>query len=338
MKRINVVVIFGGTNTEHEVSIVSARSVLSHLNPDKYLLYPILITKDNLWINQNTKMTIHIESFLTANSIDVVFPVLHGPMGEDGTIQGLLEMMNFPYVGCGVLASAICMDKAVQKQLCQSQSLPVVPYVVITKDNKPTISHLKYPLFVKPACQGSSVGVSKVKTRNEFISAVEQAFKYDTKVIVEQGIDNPREIECAVLGTTEKPESSVLGEIISSNEFYDYDAKYIDGQSQAIIPSKLSAKLAESIQDAAKKAFSVCNCYGLARVDFLLDRGGEYYLSELNTLPGFTSISMYPKLWSATGINYEKLLEKLIDLALTRHQEKSKLQFSFTPKTNWQDS
>jgi len=244
-------------------------------------------------------------------------------------------MLHVPYVGNGVLASAICMDKAVQKQLCVGVGLPVVPFIALTPNQPIETKNLKYPLFIKPSNQGSSVGVTKVHNQSELNQAVAVAFRYDTKILIEQGITEAREIECAILGPTTQPEASVLGEIISSNEFYDYDAKYIDGQSQAIIPAKLPKPLAEKIQSTAKTAFSLCNAYGLARVDFLLSRVGDYYLSELNTMPGFTTISMYPKLWETSGLSYPTLLDRLITLALARHHSRSGISLSYHPKTSW---
>jgi len=354
MKKIKVAVIFGGTNTEHEVSIVSARSVINNLNPEKFDITPIYISKHNQWgmlppkeaalLPETIEHSIEPHDVVD-QQINVIFPVLHGPFGEDGTIQGLFEMLHVPYVGCNVIASAMCMDKVVQKQLCIQQGLPVVPFVWCDRfgwetDPKKTIQYitnkLTFPVFVKPANQGSSVGVIKVNKPEEITSAITDAFTFDTKVIIEQGVNNPREIECAVLGN-HQPQASTLGEIIPSNEFYDYDAKYIDGQSEAIIPADLPAKVSKRIKDYAIKAFQVMNCAGLARVDFLVEKQTHtIYLNELNTMPGFTAISMYPKLWQASGMEYPQLLERLIELAIERHQEASKRQLSITPKLSWQ--
>ena len=268
--------------------------------------------------------------------IDVVFPILHGPYGEDGTIQGMLELMRLPYVGCGVLASAVCMDKVVQKQLCETSGIRVPKYIWFTKyqwDNQtfPIVEcaeHLSYPLFVKPANQGSSIGVTKAHSRKELLKGIKLAITRDVKVIIEEGVKNAREIECSIVGNN-NPESSVLGEIIPGNEFYDYDAKYIDDNSQLIIPAKIDQKIAAQIRNTALAAFKILNCAGLARIDFFLDnQTNEYYLSEVNTIPGFTPISMYPKLWEATGISYSELLDRLIKLALDRHQEKSAINLS----------
>jgi len=353
MQKIKVAVIFGGTNTEHEVSIVSATSVINHLDPSKYTVLPIYITKQNQWTQMPVSEAALLPSTIDKeiaptdfiqDKIDVIFPIMHGPFGEDGTIQGMLEMLHLPYVGCGVLASAMCMDKVIQKQLCQAMEIPIVPFASFTKhewqQNPDQVMHqirdsLHYPLFVKPVNQGSSVGVTKIHAEAELKSGMDQAFVYDVKIIVEQGVDAVREIECAILGN-EHPEASVLGEINPSNEFYDYDAKYIDGQSESIIPADLPPEITSQVQTLAKKAFKILNCSGLARVDFLVNRHtNEIYLNELNTMPGFTSISMYPKLWQASGLSYENLIEKLITLALERFSYQSSRTLSITPKTNW---
>ncbi|OGV93261.1 D-alanine--D-alanine ligase A [Microgenomates group bacterium RIFCSPLOWO2_01_FULL_47_10] len=365
MKKIRVAVIFGGTNTEHEVSIVSARSILQYLSPAKYEVIPIQISKDNLWTTQRqldpgskqlkssksstTQLTTTAHELPMLDTIDdqkinIVFPVIHGPMGEDGTLQGMLEMAKVPYVGCGVLASAVCMDKPAQKAICQHYGIPTSPYYRFTQHQWETSQAeclkdcqrlCRYPMFVKPANQGSSVGVSKATDRPSLISAIEHALLYDIKIIVEEGVAHVREIECSVLGNDE-PQASVLGEIVASNDFYDYDAKYVDGKSRAIIPADLPEKLSAEIRACALKAFQVLSCSGLARVDFLLDNvTNQFYLNELNTMPGFTSISMYPKLWQASGVSYSELLDKLIELALEKSAEKSAIHTSYTPKTDW---
>lgn len=355
VKKLNIAVIFGGTNTEHEVSLVSARSIIHALNPNKYNILPVMVTKDNRWVipkdflidstsvkylPQLTKtgLTVSPQQINELHPIDVYFPIIHGPFGEDGTLQGLLELMHVPYVGSGVLSSALCMDKDVQKRLSREAGIPVVPYQCLNFPEKP--KDVPYPCFVKPANQGSSVGVIKVHATNDLENAVKQAYLLDNKIIIEQAVNNPREIECAVLGETNHPQASFLGEVIPSNEFYDYDAKYVDGKSTSIIPAKLSHSLTTKIRKAALKAFTVCGCYGLARVDFLVPRNrvGEYYLSELNTLPGFTTISMYPKLWEASGLSYSKLVDTLIDLAIKRYHNRSKLNLTYTPKTDWYQS
>lgn len=353
MTKQNIAVIFGGTNTEHEVSIVSARSVIDQLDKTKYNITGIYISKQNQWAkltpNEAAELPASFEnplvpSDLPHHHIDVVFPVLHGPFGEDGTVQGMLDLLHLPYVGCGVLASALCMDKVVQKQLCLQQGLPIAPFVWTDNhqwqtDKSKTLQYignkLHYPMFVKPANQGSSIGITKVHHETELEPAITQAFQFDTKVIIEQAVPYAREIECAVLGNHD-PKTSVLGEIIPSNEFYDYDAKYVDGKSEAHIPANLPAQVTAKVQSLALKAFQVLNCSGLARVDFLID-GTTYdiFLNELNTMPGFTSISMYPKLWQSSGLPYPQLLEKLIALAIEKHAETSSQVLSYTPKLSW---
>jgi D-alanine-D-alanine ligase len=272
----------------------------------------------------------------------VVFPVLHGTYGEDGTVQGLLELADLPYIGANVLAASVGMDKIVQKQLFREVGLPVVDFVYFLSKDWPRrkkeiireITKLGYPVFVKPVNLGSSVGISKAHNLRELIGAIQYAKKYDRKIIVEQAVTNPREIEIAVLGNDD-PQASVPGEILASNEFYDYDAKYVDGLSKATIPARLPKKVTQQIRAMAVRAFKAIDCSGMARVDFLLGRNSRIYLSEVNTIPGFTSISMYPKLWAATGFSYKQLLDKLIMLALERHQEKTKLLTSYQPKAKW---
>lgn len=357
MNKLKVAVIYGGTNTEHEVSLVSAKAVIDNLDKDKYDIIPIKITKENTWISPkeikasyqpvigepivSAETSIEsVDKVMEGAKIDVIFPVLHGPYGEDGTIQGMIELMRIPYVGCGVTASAVCMDKVLQKNICEAYKIPVAPYFWFTKGEwqkkqKETLLNLNnklgnsYPLFIKPVNQGSSVGISKAHNEAELLEGIKIALTRDTKVIVEKGIENVREIECAVLGRNDDASTSVLGEIVPGNEFYDYNSKYIDNNSQAIIPAKLSDDLSDRIRASAKLAFHVLDCSGLARIDFLVNSStNEYYLNELNTLPGFTPISMYPKLWEATGLSYGELLDRLIDLAQERHLEKSKLNLS----------
>lgn len=362
MKKIRVAVIYGGTNTEHEVSIVSARSIITNLDSNKYDVVPIKITKQNLWhvdkmlpsgtptlpspVGNLTKTQHELPTLdaIDDQKIDVIFPVIHGPNGEDGTLQGMLEMAKVAYVGCGVLGSAVCMDKPTQKDICKSAGIPIAPFCWFTrfewvKDQTAVLKKItdscQYPVFVKPANQGSSVGIGKASDLASLLSAINEALRYDLKVIVEQGIANVREIECAILGNHE-PKASVVGEIVASNEFYDYDAKYVDGKSHSTIPANLPNDIATAIQNTALKAFQVLSCQGLARVDFLLDaKTNQFYLNELNTMPGFTSISMYPKLWQASGVSYSQLLDTLITLALENHAEKSSIQLSYTPKTDW---
>jgi D-alanine-D-alanine ligase len=270
-------------------------------------------------------------------SLDVVFPVLHGPYGEDGTVQGLLELANVPYVGAGVLASAVGMDKAAMKLVFAAKELPICDYEIVMKREwqrdergilKRLASSLGFPVFVKPANLGSSVGISKAKHAVELREAITLAAEFDRKIVVEAAVPNAREIECAVLGNDE-PQASVAGEIIPSREFYDYEAKYLDEGSRTVIPAELTVKQAEQVRSLAVAAFQAIDCAGLARVDFLLARDtGVLYLNEVNTIPGFTTISMYSKLWEASGVPYPKLLDRLIELAIERHAEKQQLRTS----------
>ncbi len=272
-------------------------------------------------------------------SIDVFFPVLHGPFGEDGSIQGFLESINKPYIGAGVLGSALGIDKKQQKIIWQKHKLPVVDFIwFLNKEwklNQKTIikkieKRIKYPCFVKPANAGSSVGISKVRDKSELIRAVNLARKYDCKILLEKAIKKVREIEVGVLGN-DQPVASCPGEIIPSNEFYDYEAKYVDGKSRVIIPAIINEKTVESIKKIAISAYKTLDCQGMGRVDFLL-APQKIYLNEINTIPGFTSISMYPKLWNASGLSYPKLLDKLINLAFERFREKQKLHYSYNFK------
>jgi D-alanine-D-alanine ligase len=276
-----------------------------------------------------------------AINVDVIFPVLHGTFGEDGTIQGLLELADIPYIGAGVLGSAAGMDKDVMKSLFRASGLPIVKHVTLLRSEweddpkkvrKLVESKLKYPVFVKPANLGSSVGISKAHDRKELGPAIAEAAKFDRKIVIEQGVggkkQKAREIECSVLGN-DRPQASVPGEIVPSTEFYDYNAKYLDEGSQLVIPAKLSKTETRTVQQLAVNAFKAVDCAGLARVDFLMDpKTRKVYLNEVNTMPGFTSISMYPKLWAATGLKYPKLIERLIELGLERHAEKKKNQYS----------
>jgi D-alanine-D-alanine ligase len=276
---------------------------------------------------------------ITGLGLDVVFPVLHGPYGEDGTVQGLLELANVPYVGAGVLASSLGMDKAVSKQVFASRKLPMAKYLVVLRqkwvDNPRRISdavksELGYPVFVKPANLGSSVGISKVKSPDDLKRAIDLAGEFDRKIVIEAAVPKAREIEVAVLGNDE-PEASLPGEIIPSREFYDYEAKYLDDDSRLIIPAELPKKVIAEVQRLAIEVFLAVDCAGMARVDFLMDgKSGKLYVNEINTIPGFTTISMYPKMWAASGVSYPQLLDKLIALALERHAEKQQLRTSLT--------
>ena len=290
-----------------------------------------------LSIDRRTSRAEEGQAVVTGLNLDVIFPVLHGPYGEDGTIQGLLELANVPYVGAGVLASAVGMDKGVMKVLFQAAGLPVCPHRVVLRhewQREPdTIATeleqlLRYPMFVKPANLGSSVGISKAKTRNDLVEAMDLAGGFDRKIVIEAAVPEAREIECAVLGN-DVPEASVPGEVVPSREFYDYEAKYIDDGSRIIIPAELGPRTAADIQRLSILAFQAIDCAGMARVDFLLSPD-KIFVNEVNTIPGFTTISMYSKLWAASGVEYPALLDRLIALAIERHAEKQQLRTSLT--------
>ncbi len=337
-RKIRVGILFGGRSGEHDVSLQSAASVINALDPAKYEIVPIGITREGHWrigsgaaqllpqvLESGDPVTPSVDptgpkllplapSGLPANqrpSLDVVFPVLHGTFGEDGTVQGLLELADVPYVGAGVLASAAGMDKDVMKRLFRDAGLPVVPWELILRADweshpgairKRIERELRYPLFVKPVNLGSSVGISKVHDRRELAAALDLAAQYDRKILVEKGID-AREIECSVLGN-DHPQASVPGEVVPVNEFYDYEAKYIKEGSELVIPARLTARQTKQVREVAIRAFQAIDGAGMGRVDFLLDRKtGKVYLNEINTIPGFTSISMYPKLWEASGVS-----------------------------------
>lgn len=326
MAKLKVAVLYGGRSAEHEVSVVSAKSVMDSLDSAKYEVVPIKIEKNGEW----PRDLIISPDPAVQTGFDVVFPVLHGPFGEDGTIQGLLELAGLPYVGGGVAASSAAMDKALMRSLFAQADLPLVPWSVIINQRwqeEPEViqseleAKLGYPMFVKPANLGSSVGISKVKAPEELTPAIQLAFEYDRKVVVEQGVINAREIECSVLGHT-KLQSSVLGEIVPAHEFYDYQAKYHNEKSRLIIPAPLSREQTEEIRSLALRAFQAVDCSGLGRVDFLLNSQGDVFVNEINTLPGFTQISMYPKLWEHSGLPYSTLLDRLIELAFEKHREK----------------
>lgn len=373
MGKIKVGIIFGGKSGEHEVSLVSAISVYHALDKSKYDVALIGIDKRGRWLlpkdsevlahrdhperialnqakgavslvpYQSEKQLIPVEAEAPSMSaLDVVFPVLHGTYGEDGTVQGLLELAGIPYVGSGVLGSALGMDKEMSKRLFQMAGLPVVPALVFKKHEftrdadacvRRAIDSLGLPFFVKPVNMGSSVGVHKVKTEAEARALIGDAFRYDLKVLCEKAI-NGRELECGVLGNDE-PKASVVGEIVPRHEFYSYEAKYVDeaGADLHIPATGVSPDLVERIQRLSIDAFKALECRGLARVDFFLDRqSGELYLNEINTIPGFTKISMYPKLWEASGVSYAELLDRLLQLAIEHHREKSGLETSFEIK------
>jgi D-alanine-D-alanine ligase len=395
MKKLRVGILFGGRSGEHEVSLLSAASVVSAIDKSKFDVVPIGITKEGRWLTAGeAELLLHgkgdapgpshlragdpdatpgaavlatgqavvvppepqrpggsLAPFQTealtrrasdrAINVDIIFPVLHGTFGEDGTIQGLLELADIAYVGAGVLGSAAGMDKDVMKSLFKAAGLPIVKHVTVLRSDwesapkkvqKLVESKLKYPVFVKPANLGSSVGISKARERKELAPAMEEAAKFDRKIVIEEGVGGKkhkaREIECSVLGN-DRPAASVAGEIVPGKEFYDYTAKYLDEGSQLIIPAKLSKAESKKIQQLAISAFKAVDCSGLARVDFLMDpKNRKIYLNEINTMPGFTAISMYPKLWAASGLAYPDLIERLIRLGQERHEEKKRNQYS----------
>jgi D-alanine-D-alanine ligase len=376
MARVRVGVIYGGRSGEHEVSVVSASSVMQHLDPARFEVVPIYVGKDGRWrvggafprtlsASEAARLAAEAgdaghEAHLAAHpgretvlaidraagasggtlvsglALDAILPMLHGPYGEDGTVQGLLELAGVPYVGAGVLGSAVAMDKAVAKTLFAAAGLPQAPYAVVRApewaaaraEAMRRVAALGLPVFVKPANLGSSVGISKVRHPDEVDAAMAAAFEYDRKVVVEAAVPGAREIECAVLGN-DAPEASVPGEIVSTREFYDYEAKYLDEGVRLIIPAPIDAALTAEVRRLALAAFRAVECEGMARVDFLLPGdGGPVVLNEVNTIPGFTSVSMYPKLWEATGVPYAELLARLIDLAIERHGQKQRLRTS----------
>jgi D-alanine-D-alanine ligase len=357
-QKLRIGVVFGGQSGEHEVSLVSARAVLNGLDRDKYDVVPIGITKEGRWVAGEQAPRL-LEALAdpallpggptttdysaseagslvqaspafgplnAANAIDLFFPVLHGPRGEDGSLQGVFELAGVPYVGCGVLASAVGMDKVMMKHAFAAAGLALVPWLFVRRidwQQQPTAildqieQQLPYPLFVKPANMGSSVGISKARNRAELEAGLHEAARYDRRIVVEQGL-NIREIEVSVLGN-DQPVASVPGEIIPSNEWYDYEAKYLGGESKIVIPAQLDPMLAQQIQAMAVRAFLAIDGAGLSRIDFLLEREtNALYLNEVNTLPGFTPVSMYAKMWEASGLSYNQLLDRLIELALER--------------------
>lgn len=366
-KKQRIGILFGGRSGEHEISLLSAASILKAIDRKKYEVLPIGITKQGQWLTSGEaqslltgdiakpeRLQLSASSDLVqqsgnlTQSVDVIFPVLHGTFGEDGTIQGLFELADVAYVGSGVLGSAAGMDKDIMKKLFAAAGLPQTPYLALTRAEWKTDPKrctrqiekaLQYPLFVKPANLGSSVGISKVHNRAELPAAMDLAASFDRKLVIEQGVGGPgvkpRELEVAVLGN-ETPEASVVGEIVPNKEFYDYESKYADSPedpSIPIIPARLTATESKQIRAMAIAAFRACDCSGLARVDFLMEPAGKgkksrIYLNEINTMPGFTSISMYPKLWEATGLPYKQLIDRLITLATERHKEKQQTTFT----------
>ena len=367
-RKLNIAVVFGGRSGEHEVSLMSARSVLAVLDPEKYHVIQIGITHDGSWVTGRNviealekgdvssldqavvsfdssrravfalRSTEAGENLETLARVDVFFPVLHGTFGEDGTIQGLFELADAAYVGAGVVGSAVGMDKGIFKDVMRANDIPTVESIIVTraeieKDMNAVIERAEktgaYPLFTKPANLGSSVGVTKCRTRSDLQEGLLEAALYDRRVLIERGLANPREIEVSVLGNDD-PQASVCGEVLPSREFYSYESKYIDGTSGLVIPASLPKRISERIRAYALRAYKAIDCAGMARVDFFVDKdSNQVYLNELNTLPGFTSISMYPKLWEASGLPYAKLVDRLIELAMERRADRRRTQHVF---------
>jgi D-alanine-D-alanine ligase len=342
MTQINTILLFGGRSAEHEVSILSARSVANAAPKERIALTPMCIARDGRFVAPERSARIlagegksatgdddfSFEIWSRTAEIDIVFPLIHGTGGEDGSLQGYLELLGLPYVGSGVTASAVGMDKVHMKQAFAAAKLPMVDYVPVLEHEwrherervtRAVANALRLPYFVKPANSGSSVGVKKVKNDADLTKAIEHALRFDEKVLVERGVE-AREVEVAVLGN-EKPEASVVGEIVAGGEFYDYTDKYVDTKSQLVIPAKLAADRSDEVRRMAVAAFKAIGASGFARVDFFLERGtNRLYLNEINTIPGFTNISMYPKLWEATELKYPRLIERLITLGIERCQ------------------
>src|SRR3982074_3132804 len=358
-RKLRVGVLFGGRSGEHEVSLASAASIIRGLDPQKYEAVPIGITKEGHWLigegaqkmlpevlrtGQRVVMSadptesalMPIDGSARGQKLDVIFPVIHGTFGEDGTMQGLLELAGLPFVGAGVLGSAIGMDKDVAKRLMQVAGIPVVPWIAVQRADwerdpktirRAVEEKFKYPVFVKPATLGSSVGMTKVHSRAELGTALDLAAEFAMKILVERAV-SAREIEVSVLGNHD-PQASIPGEIVPPREFYDYAAKYLEEGTRLLIPAKLNRAQVKRFQEYAVRAFRALECLGMARVDFFLEhRTGRILLNEINTIPGFTSISMYPKLWEASGLSYRNLLDRLIDLALAQHREKQRTKYT----------
>ncbi|SHG93677.1 D-alanine--D-alanine ligase [Ornithinibacillus halophilus] len=361
MKKTKVGIIFGGKSAEHEVSLQSAKNIVEAIDKEKFEVVLIGIDKNGKWhvndessylINaENPKLIqlnksnesvavvpgstehqlIHAKNAATLEQLDVVFPIVHGTLGEDGSLQGMLRIANLPFVGPSVLGSAVCMDKDIAKKLLSAAGINVAKGLSYTKVKRQEINYdeavkqLGTPMFIKPANQGSSVGVSKVSTKEEFDKAIDAAFQFDNKLVIEETLIG-REIECSVLGNDD-PIASIPGEILPQTEFYSYESKYIDEKGADLaIPAELTKEQTEKVKEAAVKAFETLQCEGLARVDFFLTDQGELYVNEVNTLPGFTKISMYPKLWEISGIPYKDLITKLIELAIERHDRDNQLK------------
>ena len=347
---LRVGILFGGRSAEHEVSVVSAQGVMAAIDRERFQVVPIGVTRDGTWLTpEETKAALaaikaeHLASLnaspgvcgirpqvlMALGELDVVFPLIHGTFGEDGSLQGFLEMLDVAYVGAGVAGSAVGMDKALQQMILRQAGLPVPQSLVVTAGHwqaaGPTLARevegqIGYPCFVKPANGGSSIGTSKVRSREDLADAVTDAFRYDRKALIEQAIEG-RQVECAVLGN-DYPQSSPLGEIVFAREFYDYVAKYEDSTTRLIIPAEVPPTLAGHLQAMAIAAFQAVDCAGMGRVDFFLGPSDEPYLNEINTIPGFTPVSMYPKLWEAAGLSYRDLITRLVELGVERHQER----------------
>jgi len=366
--KIRVAVVFGGRSGEHEVSVVSAKNIIETMDKEKYDVIQVGITKAGKWLSGEnaveafkngdyeglTEVSLNVKSgsnellILSGENckkekLDIFFPAMHGPYGEDGTIQGLFEMANIPYTGCGVLASSVGMDKLTTKAVWEQAGLPVTPYIGTTKlewdnDKEGVIlkaeNKLDYPIFVKPANMGSSVGISKAKNRNELEKAINLACQFDHRILIEKGL-KIRELECAVLGN-EEPQIARVGEVLVGGEFYDYNDKYVNGKSETQVPANISESLEKEVQKIAIQAYKTLDCSGLSRVDLFYDEATKaLYLNEINTLPGFTSISMYPKMWKESGIPYKELIDKIIDLGFERHKRKNEKKISFDEAGDW---
>lgn len=367
-QKLRVAILFGGRSGEHEISLLSARSILSAMNPDKYEVTQIGITHEGAWLigenildvfaekdslsgftsatlfadpSRSGIFTIHksdqAEVIELLSGVDVVFPILHGTFGEDGTVQGLFELAEVAYVGAGVLGSSLSMDKGVFRDVMQANNIPQVDTMVVSRrvvnDSLENVINqaeamAPYPLFTKPANLGSSVGITKCMNRSDLMEGLMDAARYDRRILIEMGVE-AREIEVSVLGNDD-PVTSVPGEIVPSSDFYSYEAKYIDDRSELLIPAPIPFETSQQIREIAARAYRAVDCAGMARVDFLMDKGtGQVYLNEINTIPGFTKISMYPKLWEASGLSYENLVDRLIDLALERRADRDRTEWRY---------
>jgi len=320
--KLRVAVIYGGRSGEHEISLRSAKSIIEAMDPDKYKVLHYVISKEGKWRPRSI-----VPEPRGNPEIDVVFPVLHGTFGEDGTVQGLLDLAELPYVGAGVLASSVSMDKEFMKRLAVERGLPVADYIVLHKNDDRDACRFPFPVFVKPVNLGSSVGISKAKNCEELKTAIDAAFQYDRKVIVERGIIG-REFECAVLGNDD-PVAATPCEVLPSREFYDYEDKYVLDTAKTVLPADLTPEQTNEVQRLAVECYKTVECEGMARVDFLLENAtGKFYINEINTIPGFTSISMYPKMWEYSGLPMPQLIDRLIELALQRAEAKRSLRYT----------